>query len=118
MWSVATYASETWTMKTEDKRKVEALEMWIWRKCENISWRDKTSNDEVLRRVNEERGMLKAITKRKKSWVGSILSREGLMKDALEGRMEGKRQQGRPRQQMLDDIIENGYKDFKDSIHQ
>ena len=89
--------------------------MWIWRKCENISWRDKISNDEVLRRINEERGLLQSMTRRKTTWFDNILRGDGLLKDALEGRMEGKRVQGRPRQQMLDDVKDSGYQLLKEN---
>jgi len=39
-------------------RRLEAFEMWIWRKMEKISWLDKVTNKEVLRRINEERQIL------------------------------------------------------------
>ena len=78
-------------MKVEDTKRLEALEMWIWRKCENMSWRDKISNEEVMRRVGEKRGILQSITRRKRSWINKILKGDGLLKDTFEGRMEGKR---------------------------
>jgi len=39
-------------------RRLEAFEMWIWRRMEKISWLDKVINEEVLRRVNEDRQIL------------------------------------------------------------
>jgi len=39
----------------QKKMRLEAFEMWIWRRMEKISWLDKVSNEEVLRRVNEDR---------------------------------------------------------------
>jgi len=60
VWSVARYAAETWTLREVDRKKIEASEMWIWRRME-ISWRDKITNDDVLKRVNEERSLLKEI---------------------------------------------------------
>jgi len=41
-----------------DRRRLEAFEMWIWRRMEKISWLDKVTNGEVLRRVNEDRQIL------------------------------------------------------------
>ena len=49
------YASETQTMTQADGKRLEAMEMWIWRRMEKISWVDKMSNEEVLQRVNETR---------------------------------------------------------------
>jgi len=39
IWSVALYAAETWTYKKEDIQRLEAFEMWVWRKMEKTSWR-------------------------------------------------------------------------------
>jgi len=41
VWSVATYAVETWILREVDRKKIEASEVWIWRRMEKISWRDK-----------------------------------------------------------------------------
>jgi len=38
IWSVVLHGSETWTMRKEDIKRLEAFEMWIWRKMERISW--------------------------------------------------------------------------------
>ena len=54
VWSVATYAVEAWNLREADRKKIEAFEMWIWRRMEKISWRDKIMNNDVLNRVNEE----------------------------------------------------------------
>jgi len=53
LWSVVLYAWETWTMTQADRKRLEAMEMWIWRRMEKISWVDKVSNEEVLQRANE-----------------------------------------------------------------
>jgi len=65
VWSVALYAAETWTLTQKDRRRLEAFEMWIWRSTEKISWLDKVTNEEVLRRVNEDRQILNSILERK-----------------------------------------------------
>ena len=64
---------------------------------EGISWRDKISNEEVLKRVDENRCLMKTVYKRKKNWIGHVLRRDGLLRDVLEGRMMGKKVRGRPR---------------------
>ena len=61
VWSVALYASETWTISKTDMKRIEAFEMWIWRKTEKISWTAKVSNSEVLNRVNENRCIISTI---------------------------------------------------------
>ena len=57
VWSVALYATETWTLMQTDRR-LEAFDIWIRRRMTKISWLDKVTNKEVLRRVNEDRQIL------------------------------------------------------------
>ena len=61
VWNVLLYGSETWTLKAADVKRLEACEMWIWRKMEKISWTGKVSNEEVLRKISEERSLIKTI---------------------------------------------------------
>ena len=70
IWSVALYCAETWSLRKEDISRIEALEMWIWRRIERISWTEKKTNEEVLRRVRGRRTMLETIVWRKKNWIG------------------------------------------------
>ena len=70
-----------------------------------ISWTDKISNEEVLRRVGEERHLMNLLRNRKKIWIGHVLRGEGLMREVIEGRMYGKRSRGRPRTKMFDDLM-------------
>ena len=114
VWSVALYGCETWTMKKDEVRRLQAFEIWIWRRMERVSWKDKKTNEEVLKQVDEERSIIAAITQRKKKWIGHILRREGLLRDVIEGRMKGKRTRGRKRIGMIDDLKEgNSYERLK-----
>ena len=68
----------------------------------------------VLERVGEGRIMLEQIRKRKRNWLGHWLRRNCLLKDALDGMVNGKKVQGRRRYQMIDNIMINGlYADTK-----
>jgi hypothetical protein len=108
VWPVALYGCETWTLRKAEIDKLKAFEMWIWRRMEGVSWRDKKSNEQVLQDVGEERSLVQAVVKRKKRWIGHVLRGEGMMKDAIEGRIEGLRCVGRPRQSMLHELMEEG----------
>ena len=105
VWPVAIYGCETWTLKKEEKDKLEALEMWLWRKLEKVNWSDRISNEEVLTMVNESRCLIETIRQRKKNWVGHVLRGNGLLRDVLEGRMVEKARVGRRREKMLDDLM-------------
>ena len=58
------YGAETWTFRKEDVRRLNAFEMWIWRRMEKVSWKDKVSNEEVLVRIGEKRKLIDTITER------------------------------------------------------
>ena len=73
---------------------------------ERISWTEKITNEEVLRRVGESRTMMMTIVRRKKNWIGHIIRGEGLLREVIEGNMVGKRGPGRPRIGMLDELLE------------
>ena len=113
VWPVALYGCETWTMKKEVIDKLEAFEMWVWRRMEKISWKDLKTNDEVLHFAEEERNFVVTIEKRKKNWIGHIVRGNSLLKLVLEGRMEGKRPRGRPRIGMIDELKEGSYMSMK-----
>ena len=93
VWSVTLYAVETW-MLTQTDRRLEAFEMWIWRRMEKISWLDKVTNEEVLRRVNEDMQILNSIWQKKHRWTGHVLRHDGLLHEIIEGRMKGNQQEG------------------------
>jgi len=86
-----------------DRRRLEAFEMWIWRRVEKISWLAKVTNGKVLRRVNEDRQIHNFVWQRKLQWISHVLRHNGLLHESTEGRMKGKPTRGR-RIQMLHDL--------------
>jgi len=113
VWSVALYGAETWILREEDVRRLNALEMWLWRRMEKISWTQKQTNEAVLAIVGEKRHLVDIIVQRKKNWVGHVLRGDGLLREVMEGKMEGKRPRGRPRMGMLQELLEGSYGDMK-----
>ena len=92
--------------------------MWCWRRMEKISWTDHLRNEEVLLRVNEQRNILNEIRKRKANWIGHILRRNCLLKQVIEGKINGEmevaRRRGRRRTKLLDDLKDRrGYSHLK-----
>jgi hypothetical protein len=66
------------------------FEMWCWRRMEKISWTDHVRNEEVLLGVSEQRNILHEIRKRKANWTGHILCRNCLVKEVIEGKIQGR----------------------------
>src|SRR6218665_2142922 len=50
IWSVTPYGAEMWMMRKEDVKRIEAFEMWIWRRMERISWTEHRTNEELRKR--------------------------------------------------------------------
>jgi len=73
-------------------QRLEAFEMWVWRRMEKTSWRDMKTNEEVLQLVQEKRSLMNLIWRRKKNWIGHMLRGESLLREVIEGRMIGKDQ--------------------------
>lgn len=107
VWSVLLYGSETWCIYEHDKNKLEAFEMWCYRRILKISWRDHTTNEEVLRRIKEKRSLIATISIRRAKWIGHILRHDGLLKNIIEGMVEGTNSRGRQRKEYLHDIIKD-----------
>ena len=74
---------------------------------------DKRTNELVLSSMNEKRSLIKTIWDKKKNWIGHVVRGDRLMKLVLEGKMEEKRSRGRPRMDMIDDVLDETYGDMK-----
>ena len=52
VWPVALYGCETWTMRKEEINRLNAFEMWVWRRMGKVNWMDKRTNEQVLGSMN------------------------------------------------------------------
>ena len=100
VWPVGLYGCETWTMRKEEINRLNAFEMWLWRRMGKVSWIDKRTNEQALSSMNEKRSLIKTIWDRK-NWIGPVVMGDGLMKLVLKGRMERTRPRGGPRMGMI-----------------
>ncbi|WP_410967417.1 hypothetical protein, partial [Salmonella sp. SAL04191] len=115
VWSNALYGAETWTLRKRDIQYLESFEMWTWRKMQKIKWTEKIRNEDVLQRIGESRKLIGKIRRRKANWVGHHLRRECMIKEVIEGKLEGRRAMGRKRFQLIDELRKNkeSYQDLK-----
>ena len=93
-----------WTLNTSSKKKLEAAEMWFYRRMMRISWVKKWSNEKVLQIEEIERRLTVTVRKRQLSFVGHIVRRDSLERLVLEEKIKGKRQRGRQRMKFLEDL--------------
>src|SRR6476469_6881592 len=113
VWPVVLYRCETWTTRKGEINRLNAFDMWVWRRMGKVSWMDKRTNEQVLSSMNEKRSLIKTIWDRNKNWIGHVLRGDGLMKLVLEGRMKGKKPRRKPRMGMIDDVLDETYGDMK-----
>ena len=94
VWSVLLYGAETWTLNAETRRNIQAAEMWYYRRILRVSYVDRVTNTEVLRRVGMKRELLNIIQARQLKFLGHYI-RKGKLEDlSLGGRIPGKRARG------------------------
>jgi hypothetical protein len=72
------------------QKYLERFEMWCWRRMEKVSCADRVKNEEVMHRVKEERNILETRKRRKVNWTCHILRRNCLLKQVVEGKVEGR----------------------------
>jgi len=113
IWSVTLYCAETWTLREEDVTRLEAFEMWMWRRMNKISWTEHISN-EVLKLVEEERSLLTIIRTRQRNWMGHVMTGDSLPREIIEGRMDCKWGRRRPRKKLLDWMMSEEYSKLKE----
>ena len=95
---VITYGAEVWTLKKDDERRLEAAEMWCYRRLLRISWMEKRTNKGILHELQTRRELLAQIIKRKMAFFGHACRNNkcNLVKTCILGMMPGKRRRGAP----------------------
>jgi hypothetical protein len=87
---VALYGPEAWTIGKANRTKLEAFETSCWRRMLQIKWMEEIINEEVYRRIDEERTKWNTIEKRRTRSIGHTLRHNGLVKNMIgRGRIEG-----------------------------
>ena len=98
IWPVMIYGCEAWTLKKADINKIDAAEMWLYRRLLRVSWKAKRTNASILEELNASKQLSTYVSKRKLKYVGHVVrnTRTTLMASVLQGKIEGPRKKGRP----------------------
>ena len=90
------YGIEGWTLTKKLEGKLEAFEMWLYRRMLKIPWTARVSNAEVLNRVSKEKEVLYEIKRRKLQYFGHVMRNEKyrFLQLIMQGKIEGRRRQG------------------------
>ena len=73
VFPVVTYASESWTVKKAECQRIEAFELWCWRRLLKVPWIARTSNQSMLREINPEYSVEGLMLKLKLQYFGDLM---------------------------------------------
>ena len=108
IWSKMLYGCESWTLSNDMKAKLQAAEMWFYRRMLRSSWKDFKTNEDILRLAKDKRQLLLEIKSRQMAFLGHIMRHSDIEKLALTGRIAGSRGRGRPRKTFMNNFEELG----------
>ena len=107
VWSIAMYGCEGWTLRKADICRLEAFEMWCYRRILGISYTEHRTNLWILEKMNSERVLMRMLINRRLKHLGHVLRMErSLEKDILTATINGSRSRGRQRMNWWDNVKE------------
>ena len=105
IFPIAMYGSETWTLKESDKQRINALEMWVYRRLRRIPWTAHRTNISIIEELKIETRLVTRLNQSILRYFGHITRRgtsiERLM---VEGKVEGRRSRGRSPKRWVDQV--------------
>ena len=102
---VVRYGCERWTIKKAEPQKIDAFELWCWRRLLMVPWTARRSNQSILKEINPEYSLEGLILKLKLQYFGHLIQRtDSLEKTLMLEKIEGRRRRGRQRMRWLDGI--------------
>ena len=107
VFPVVMYGCESWAIKKANHQKVEAFELWYWRRLLRVPWTARRSNQSILKEFSPGCSLVGMILKLKLQYFGHLMQRaDSLEKTLMLGKLEGRRRRGRQRMRWLDGITD------------
>ena len=104
---VVTYGCESWTMKKDEFRSIDAFELWYWRRPLRVPWTAKISNQSIVKEISPEYSLKGLMMKLKLQISGHLMQRtDSLEKTLMLGKIECRRRRGQQRMRWLDGITD------------
>ena len=98
---------KSWTIKKAECRRIDAFELWCWRRLLRVPWTAKRSNQSILKEINPGYSLEGLMLKLKLQYFGHLMRRADLFEKTLTlGKIEGRRRRGRQRMRWLDGITD------------
>ena len=101
------YGCESWTIKKAEHQRIDAFELWCWRRLLRVPWTARRSNQSILKEISPEYSLEGLMLKLKLQYFGHLIRRTDLSEKTLMlGKTEGGGRRGRQRMRWLDGIID------------
>ena len=108
VFPVVMYGCESWTLKKAEHWKIDAFEVWCWRRLLSVPWTARRSNQSILKEISPECSLEGLMVKLKLQYFGHLMRRgDSFEKTLMLGKIEGRRRRGRQRMRWLDGITDS-----------
>ena len=108
VFPVVMYGCESWTVKKAERRRIDAFELWCWRRLLRVRWTARRSNQSILKEISPGISLEGMVLKLKLQYFGHLMRRvDSLEKSLMLGRIGGRRRTGRQRMRWLDGITDS-----------
>ena len=108
VFPVVMYGCESWTIKKTEQRRIDAFELWCWRRLLRVPWTARRSNQSILKEISLKYSLEGLMLKLKLQHFGHLMQRtDSFEKTLMLGQIEGGRRGGRQRMRWLDGITDS-----------
>ena len=108
VFPVVMYRCESWTTKKAEHQRIDAFELWCWRRLLRVLWTARRSNQSILKEISPEYSLEGLLLKLKLQYLGHLMWRtDSLGKTLMLAKIEGRRRRGQQRMRWLDDITDS-----------
>ena len=108
VFPVVMYECESWTIKQAEHQRIDAFELWCWRRLLRVPWTARRSNQAILKEISPEYSLERLMLKLKLQYFGYLMWRpDSLEKILMLGKIEGERRRGQQRMRWLDGITDS-----------
>ena len=107
VFPVVMYGCESWTVKKAEHRRIDAFELWCWRRLLRVPWTARRSNQSILKEISPGCSLEGLMLKLKLQYFGHLMGRaDSFEKTLMLGKIEGRRRSGQQRMRWLDGITD------------
>ena len=108
VFPVVMYGYESWTIKRTEHRRIDAFELWCWRRLLRVPWTARRSNQSILKEISPGCSLVGLMLKLKLQYFGHLMRRaDSFEKTLMLGKIEGRRRRGQQRMRWLDGITDS-----------